>query len=473
LGAKRSDLTAEQQTLALIKADPIAFVTYVLGVDHIEEWQREFLFAVRDNPRVAVRSGHGVGKTAVLAWVCLWLLLFTPEVKIPITAPSASQIEAGIWSEIGSWLRKLERRWPALAQQLIKTSDRISRVDAPDDAFCIVRTAAKERPEALAGIHSPCAVFIVDEASGVDDSVYDAARGSMSTPGAKTILAGNPTRPRGYFYDAFNANASIWYRLHVPCHQSSRVSPEFIAQIAAEFGQESNEYRIRVLGEFPLAEEAGLIPRPLIESAVGRNDIDACDAPVIWGVDPARFGSDRTTLAKRQGNRLLEHVTSWSGKDNMQVVGLILHEIECTPKLLRPAEIVVDSNGFGAGVADRLRELGYQVSAVNTGERPQIDTTRFARLRDELWWRCREWFGSRAVTMPNDEELIFELSCPTYEYDSSERIKVESKEKVKARLRSKKSPDKADAFVLTHFVQSTGPMFNESINQHVDTSWVV
>jgi phage terminase large subunit len=166
----------------------------------------------------------------------------------------------------------------------------------------------------------------------------------------------------------------------------------------------------------------------------------------VWGLDVARFGDDRTALAKRQGNRLLEPIKWWHGQDLMQTVGRLQVEYQDTPLRMRPAEILIDSIGLGSGVLDRAREIGLPVRGINVGESPAIKLSH-QRLRDELWFAGREWFQGLDVCIPQDDALISELSAPLYTFTSTGKIVVESKADMKKR--GLRSPDMADAFLLT------------------------
>ena len=177
-----------------------------------------------------------------------------------------------------------------------------------------------------------------------------------------------------------------------------------------------------------------------------RNVEPVAGPDTIWGVDVARFGDDRTALAKRKGNVLLENVKWWRHKDTMQVAGLVKAEWDYLAPHDRPRQIVVDSIGLGAGVADRLRELGLPARDFNVGEQPAAKE-RYSRARDELWFTGREWFAQRNVKIPKDEALIAELTSPTYSFSSSGKIVVESKDDMKER--GLPSPDLADAFLMT------------------------
>ena len=173
-------------------------------------------------------------------------------------------------------------------------------------------------------------------------------------------------------------------------------------------------------------------------------------APIIWGVDVARFGDDSTALAKRQGNHQIALTREWYGKDTMQTVGLIKHEWDICSPSERPASINVDVIGIGAGVVDRLRELNLPVYGCNVAESPAVNTRadeQYSRLRDELWFKGRDWLAALDCKLLDDEDLIGEMTVPRFEILSNGTIKVESKKELKAR--GVKSPNLADAWLLT------------------------
>jgi len=436
----------DQVDIILIwRNDPIRMIEDLFGIEP-DEWQAEALRALANEDRVSIRSGHGVGKSALMSWAILWWMFTRYPCKVACTAPTSHQLNDVLWGEIAKWINMLPESW----RQLIEVkSERVVLSSNPLESFAVARTARKEQPEAFQGFHSENMLFIVDEASGVEDVIFEVGSGSMSTKGAKTLMAGNPTRTQGYFYDAFHKMRDNWHTIQVNCETSKMVSPEWIQSMRKQYGQDSDIYRVRVLGEFPRGDDNAVIPLHLIEAAVDR-DVDQVEGKMIWGVDVARFGGDRSALAKRRKNHLVEPVKTWYGKDLMQTVGIIVREYEDTPHNERPDMILVDSIGLGSGVVDRLREQGYPARGINVAESPSIDSDKFARLRDELWWKVREWLESRDSVLPNQDDLIGELATPTFEILSSGKIKIESKSEIKKRL--PKSPDLADALCLTFAV---------------------
>lgn len=421
--------------------DPVLFVREVFGVEP-DPWQAELLMAVaRGERRITVRSGHGVGKTTALAWlICWWILTRFPQ-KTVATAPTSAQLFDALAAEVKAWLGKL----PTGLQLFEIKSERIELREAPDESFVSFKTSRAETPEALAGVHSANVLLLGDEASGIPEQVFEAAAGSMSGHSATTVLAGNPVRTSGLFYDTHNKLADLWRTIKVSCADCSRVSADFINDMARRYGEKSNAYRVRVLGEFPLADDDTVIPFELMATALSR-DVKPKLVRDVWGLDVARFGADRTALAKRTGNVLREPVKTWAGLDLMETAGRVKAEWDMTTVSERPSEICVDVIGLGAGVCDRLRELGLPARGVNVAESPAMGE-RFMNLRAELYWQTREWFAARDCNLAGDAALGNELVIVKYKFTSSGKIQIESKADIKKR--GHPSPDIADAFVLT------------------------
>lgn len=394
--------------------------------------------------KVSIRSGHGVGKSAVMSWAGLWFICTHYPCKIPCTAPSGHQLDDVLWPEVDKWRREMPE---TLQYEFEQKSDLLSLREAPKQAFMVARTARKEQPEALQGFHSDNLLFIIDEASGIEDIIFQVAEGALSSDNARIIMAGNPTRVQGYFFNSHNKMRQLWHTMKVSCVDVHRESTANYQQSQAiQYGEDSNVYRVRVLGEFPTGDDDAVIQLDLVESALTR-DVSPVGGPVIWGLDIARFGDDRTALAKRQGNKLLDKIQTWRNKDTMQIVGLITDQYEKAQ--VKPDAIMTDVIGIGAGVVDRMRESGLPVRGINVAESPAIKP-KFARLRDELWWRAREWFEAKDCRIPPDQDLIDELIQPKYALLSTGKILVESKSELKKRIMGpNKSPDKADAFILT------------------------
>jgi phage terminase large subunit len=430
------------------KADPVYFIESIWGSHKrpedeflMDEWQMLAARALVDQDKpISIRSGHGVGKSCWLAWIIIWWMVTKDEPRIPCTAPTGHQLNDVLWGELAKWHKRLP---VTLKKELEIKAERVSATRNPREYYAAARTARKEQPEALQGYHSGDLLFVADEASGIDDIIFELGEGSMSTKGARTILTGNPTRTSGYFFDSHNRLRSLWWTHKVSSNDAKMVDPAYAERMGKRYGTESNIYRVRVLGEFPLTDDDSVIPLEYAESAVDR-DVDPVTDRVVWGVDVARFGDDESALAKRQGNVQPEKVRSWKGKDLMQTVGIIVNEYNESKK--KPDLILVDSIGLGAGVVDRLKEHGIPVRGVNVAESSST-SEKYMRLRDELWWKSREWLQEKNCKLQDDSDLIGELTSPKYSFTSSGKILIESK--VDMKKRGVPSPNVADAWNLT------------------------
>ena len=422
--------------------DPVLFVKEVLEAEPLP-YQAEFLEAIaRGERKISIRSGHGTGKSTAASWAMLWYLLMRFPNKVVVTAPTSGQLFDALFAELKRWINEL----PKPVQQLLTVkSDRVEVSAAASEAFISARTSRAETPEALAGVHSENVLLVVDEASGVPEQVFEAAAGSMSGHAATTILLSNPTRSSGTFFESQNRMSSSWWTRRWSCVDSPLVSDEFVEEMRLRYGEESNAFRIRVLGEFPLADDDTIIPFHLVESATHRDVEVAEETKAVWGLDVARFGSDCTALCKRQGPVVTE-IRSWRGLDLMQTVGRVVAEYEGLPPSRRPGEILVDSIGVGSGVVDRLRELNLPVRGVNVSESPSMGET-YMNLRSELWFKTKGWLEDRSCKIPKNDQLMAELTSIRYSFTSSGKMKAESKDEM--RKRGLASPDLADALCLT------------------------
>ena len=422
--------------------DPVAFVREILGAEPFDYQQALLMDIANGERKISVRSGHGTGKSTTFSWAMLWFAMTRFPFKVVVTAPTSGQLFDALFAELKRWINELPE---ALRPILDVKNDRVSLLAAPSEGFISARTSRAETPEALAGVHSANVMLVVDEASGVPEQVFEAAAGSMSGHSAVTLLASNPTRSSGTFFETQTRLSGSWKCHHWSCAKSPLVSRDFIEEMKLRYGEESNAYRIRVLGEFPLADDDTIVPFHLVNAAVYRDIEPDENATVIWGLDVARFGSDKTALAKRQGNTITE-INSWQGLDLMQTVGRVKAEYDGLPMSVRPKEIMVDVIGMGGGVVDRLRELGLPVRGINVAESPSMKDT-YTNLRAELWFKVRGWLEQRGAKLPRNEQLIAELTSIRYSFVSSGKMKAEGKDDM--RKRGLASPDLADAVCLT------------------------
>lgn len=412
------------------------FVSDQFGIEPTAQ-QKELLDAAsKPGAHVAVKSGHGTGKSTTLAWLALWGLCCFDDVKVPCTAPTGHQLEDVLWSEIEKWRARMLEPWRGA---ISVTSDAVKIAGLPN--FAAARTGRKENPEALQGFHADTLIFLVDEASGIPDQVFEVARGALSTPGARVVMAANPTRTTGYFYQAFHRNREAWDLLTFSCADSPLVSKEYVEEMREEYGTESDIYRVRVLGEFPKGGDLQFISSSLVEQAQTRyyREDAFSFAPVVLGVDVAAFGSDRCVVFLRQG---LYSELLWTGRE---VETATLAGVVARFEDERKAEAVfVDSTGVGFGVASNLRQMGRFPISVDFGGASAH--TAYLNKRAECWGLMRDWL-KEGGWLPKDDRLRDDLCAPEYGYTLSGKIQLERKEKMRARGLA--SPDLADALALT------------------------
>lgn len=451
--------------------DPVAFVREVIGMEP-RAWQIEFLTAIATGKRrISVRSGHRVGKSTAVGWAMVWYLLTRYRVKIAVTAPSKQQMYDALWAEFQSTVAKL----PAAVQELVEVQSSTAFLKAAKaDAFITAATARAEQPEALAGKHSDFVMLIGDEASGIPDPVFESALGSMAAENAVMILLGNPIRSTGFFFDTHHRAKDRWFAMHVSAVDYA--SPEWVEDMRAMYGEQSNAFRVRVLGEFPRADDNAAIPYDYVVSARGR-DIEALDdEPEIWGLDVARGGGDHSALVRRRGRVVPSAPEIFpSEPDTMVLVGQVLARWEALPEKRRPEAIYVDAIGLGASVADRLRELGLPIRAVNVSETAAMGSAIYSNLKAELWFKARAWFEGKDVALPvpavddprrdTTQRLIDELVAMQTDHTvKGAKVKIQSKKEFKKAFG--RSCDAADAFVLTF----AGPAATAS-GRGVKRSW--
>lgn len=445
------------------RLDAVKFVEEVLLVNkpHIKitAQQKQFLSELPHQKRISIRSGHGTGKDASASWAILWFLTTRVYAKVVCTAPTARQLNDILWSEISKWIRE-----SAIQEEFVVQSDKIFNKNASKEWWAravspSVKADPADQAETLAGFHGDHLLIIVDEASGVEDPVFIPIEGAMTQEDNRAILIGNPTKNKGYFHDTqFHPEISKqWFRLHWDSRDSENVKPEYAAYMATKYGVDSNVFRIRVAGEPPLEDERTLIPLHWAEQCIGKDiEVDE-EEPIYLGVDVARYGEDKSIILPRHGLRILP----WIGFQGMNTITLAGHVLQ-TYQDVNAEGCVVDVIGVGAGTADYLRKKNMPgLFDVNVSW-ASSDPTKYALLRDELWWRVREkcmygYYSFPDVKIPGEtlslgQEIANELSTPFYEFNRNGAIKVESKKDMKKRGIA--SPNIADALGLTEYFYS-------------------
>ncbi|MGB0593303.1 MAG: hypothetical protein ACPGIF_03495 [Flavobacteriales bacterium] len=460
-----------------IKDDPYNFVkfTFPWGVKDTpledfegpRKWQEKILREITthiqrnqrlDMPemfRLAVASGRGIGKSALVAWLILWMLSTRLGSTIIVTANTEQQLRSRTWAELGKWLTlAINSHWFSKTATTIKPAQWFEEAlirDLKIDTgyyYAQAQLWSEENPDAFAGIHSNYGVcLIMDEASGIPSPIYSVSEGFFSEPTKDRywFCFSNPRRNTGPFYDCFNSNRQFWRTEQIDSRNVEGTDKELFQRMIEQYGEDSTVSRVEVMGEFPRADDDTVIPMELVRAAVERDVALTAGEPILWGLDVARFGGDNSALCVRQGNTVLD-IETFGSMDLMQLCGVVKNKYDDCTVIERPQEILVDVIGLGAGVVDRLREQNLPVRGVNVSEAPSTKKN-YLNLRAELWFSIKDWLAGRDCRIPNDDELVAELASPSYKYTSTGKIKIESKEEMKRR--GLKSPDKADALALT------------------------
>ncbi len=436
------------------KNNPVLFAKEMLYFIP-DKWQSECMMSVVENRRTSVRSGQGVGKTGLEACLVIWFLLFQSNPRVICTAPTMQQLYTVLWAEIAKWLNKSKVK---NLLQWNKTT--VYLKGHGETCFAVARTATK--PENMQGFHEDNMLFIVDEASGVADPIMEAILGTLSGANNNLLMCGNPNRTSGVFYESHNSDREHYYTMKVSSIDSDRTSKENIEMLKQKYHEDSDVYRVRVLGEFPKGELDTFIPLEVAEMAT--KTLNEIEGDVIHiGVDVARFGDDETNIAPRIGNKVFK-LRSYSKKDTMVTVGYVIRTakdyMDKYPKIKR-ASIKIDDTGVGGGVTDRLKEivneqrLPYTIVPINNGS--SADDKYYENKGTETWGVVRDLLEENfskymqnkesIIELPNDPKLISQLTTRKYKMTSKGKIALERKEDMKKR--GLNSPDRADAVVLS------------------------
>jgi len=393
--------------------------------------------------KIAVKSGNGIGKSCVSAWLVPWFLFSFKHAQVPCTAPTSSQMNDVLWKEIALWINRM----PDIYSELFDCTSSYIRIKAdPESWFARARTSRKESPEAFSGVHADAVLAIEDEASGVPDIIVEYGAGIKTSPFWLWFMFSNPTRNVGHFRNAFK-KGSGWRQYTFNSNESPVVDPGFVQEKIDDSGLDSDDYRKFVLGEFPNADsmdDSGFVPLFTdqdIESAM----TDSRRVPVkIQGIDPSGEGNDKTAFVGRDA----------------YVAQILSEEAISTPKSIaargatfiaeygiEKRKTVIDSFGSGSDVSQELALQGFEVQPLNVGI-PANDPKKFMNKRAELFWIMREWIKKGGQLVRDDRWK--ELLNLRYRYNESGKLQIMGKEKM--RKDGIPSPNFADAFMLTFAV---------------------
>lgn len=397
----------------------------------------------------------GVGKTTAAAVCVLWFLDTRPDSRVISSAVTFAQVEAVLWAELRRLWHDAASRPAARSRPVFTVEPLRTRHELPDGRYALGLSPDPHRVEGFQGHHAPNILLLIDEASGVHQSIFDAGTGYMTTAGARLLLLGNPTRPDGEFYAAFHHRRDSYNPIVISALDSPGITGEEVPQTVRDrlpsresiedyrrmYGEGSVMWDVRVLGQFPRQSSDAVISLGDVEDAQARELEPHFNDRVVVGCDVARYGSDETVIAVRFGQRV-RIVERYVGKPTTHTAARIVHHYAQYPA--PHTRIVVDDVGVGGGVTDQLRAEGLEVAAFNAGAQAH-NHLKFPNRRSELWFQLAAQLPD--LDLDPDEQLAADLTAPKYSYDLKMRQVVEAKDHTKRRLG--RSPDRADAVMLT------------------------
>ncbi len=478
--AKQQPHPDEQQLILKLFSfadDPLSFVQYTFpwGQPNTpladspgpRQWQLEALTQIRDHIRdnrnktaqqltpellkMARASGRGIGKSAFVAWVALWLFSCVPSSTIIVSANTEAQLKGTTFPEIKKWCAMaINNRWFEYAMMSIQPAEwlveALKATTKLDAAYWSItaRLWSEEAPDAYAGAHSQQGMAVLfDEASGIPSPIWTVAQGFFTdkTVHRLWLAISNPRNPSGEFFECFHGNRDQWNTDSIDGRSVEENDHRLYTNIIKQYGEDSDQARVEVYGQFPRQGDYQFIGRGLVDDAIEREVWTDNGAPLLMGVDPARYGDDSAVIAYRHGRDARS--IPFEKYKSCSLVELAEHVARGIERY-KPDAVFVEGDGVGGGVVDILKSAGFRVTEVKTGGGAQ-DKEMYANHRTEMWGRLRDWLPSAAL--PDNKELADDLCAPMYEFSLKGQLKLEQKEKMKKRGYS--SPDSGDALAIT------------------------
>lgn len=464
-------------------ADPLGFVraAYPWGkqgslLNHTgpDKWQEEFLVQVGEQVkkrrfngftpvsaiREATSSGHGVGKSTLVAWLVDWVMSTRPDAQGTVTANTFTQLETRTWAQIQKWTKLC-----STGHLFHVTGDRMYYIGRKESWFCSAQSCKEENSEAFAGQHAinSTSFYIFDEASAVPDSIYEVAEGGLTDGEPMIFMFGNPTRNTGKFYRVcFGSERDKRWRNRCIDSRTSKISNKVtIGEWADDYGEDSDFFRVRVLGLPPRASDAQFIDQQRVLDAQKRAVVVLHDEPLVAGCDFAWGGDDNNVVRFRRGNDARSippiRIPGEKTREPYVMVGKLAEVLSNRYEGRKVDMLFVDSAGIAGAVVPRLREMGHRnVIEVNFGA--DSPNPKYYNMRAFMWGKMRDWLVNGAIDNPQSfgsgtpeyraaQRLADDLVAPGYRLDSRTKILLEKKEDMKKR--DVDSPDDGDGLALT------------------------
>lgn len=458
--------------------DPLGFamLAYPWGKHGLEtsggpyKWQREIFELIGNhlqNPRtchtplrIAVASGHGIGKSAFLSMICDWAMSTCEDAKVMVTAGTGMQLKTKTQPELSKWYRlSINSHWFDVKAQSITVKDERHASSWRTDLV----TWDERNSEAFAGLHNKRKRILVifDEAAAIADIIWDVTQGALTDEDTEIIwLAfGNPTQNQGRFSECFGSDKARWKCLQIDSRQVEGTNKAELEEWVTKYGEDSDYIRVRVRGEFPRGGSAQFIAGDLVAKARNTKAVGYESLPKILSCDVARFGDDETVIGMRQG-RKFQILGTYRGQDTVQTAERLIEFRDRE----RPDATIIDGDGIGGAVVDHLRHRGHGDGLFEFhGGTDPTDIQMWFNKRAEVWGAMREWLDNGGQ-IPDDPDLARQLTSPTY-FTAQGKVRhgsiaLEHKEDLKKR--GMPSPDKADCIAMSFSVKiaakrKTGP----------------
>lgn len=448
-------------TLAALQDDPLAFCEQcfrwgegeLVGYSGPRAWQRAVLddigqrirsgAAMDEAIRLATASGHGIGKSALVAMLILWSLATRIDTRGVVTANTEKQLTTKTWPELAKW-----HRLCILGQAFEYTATSIHSTDPAHEKTWRVDAIpwSLTNTEAFAGLHNKGlrVLVIFDEASAIADEIWEVTEGALTDSDTEIMwfAFGNPTRNTGRFRECFGRYRHRWAVQQIDSREVEGTNVKQLQAWVDDYGEDSDFVRVRVRGVFPRAGVSQFIAADVVEAAQTRQlQFTDPGSPCILGVDIARFGDDQSVIRGRKGRdgRVIRPI-KWRGMDTVFSAGKIAEAIT----LYQPDAVFIDGGGVGGGVVDILKSRGFRVIEVNFGAQAR-QSLKYANKRAEMWGDMRDWLATGAIDA--DQQLADDMQAPEYGFDKDGRLLLEKKADMKKRGLA--SPDDGDALALT------------------------
>lgn len=423
-----------------------------------DKWQVQILSDMRDRLskgesrtqviRIAVASGHGIGKTALVAWIILWAICTYPDMKGVVTAETKNQLITKTWSELHKWHNLcLFRDWFEVAAESIFSTQQGHKYTWRIDAI----PWNENNTDAFQGLHNQGKRILVlfDEASVIAQKIYEVTKGALTDKDTQIIwcIFGNPTRPDGPFFDAFHKERHRWITYNIDSRTVKITNKELLQQYVADYGEDSDFVKVRVRGVFPSASAKQFISREEADTAMNREVgyVNYRNTIAILGVDVAREGDDRSVIATKIGRDCTMPLKVFRNLDGPQLgMQVLMYANELLQRGIPQVHINIDYTGVGASPYDWLKDKVHHLNKVISASQ-STNPQRWANKRAEMWDRMRDFIRDDGC-LPKSEELAEDLTIPEKLIDQKGLLLLESKDSMKRR--GMNSPDTADALAL-------------------------